>query len=80
MPIWAAALSSSGSRVLSGPISQSSYSGSPRTNAKNIDDDQLITLREIATSWFKADENKIAQALKDGILTEVQNDNENKNQ
>jgi hypothetical protein len=38
----------------------------------------LRTLREIVASWFSADEKKIAQALKDGILIEVQNDEENK--
>ena len=30
-----------------------------------------MTLREIMASWFAADDRKIAQALKDGLLVEV---------
>ena len=52
--------------------------GFAKNERENIDGDQLKTLREIATSWFVADEAKIAKALKDGILIEVQDDSKNK--
>ena len=35
-------------------------------------------LREIVASWFAADEVKIAHALKDGLLIEVQDGKEGK--
>jgi hypothetical protein len=54
--------------------------GFAKNERENIDDDQLKTLREIVTLWFAADEKKIARALQDGILIEVQNGNENKNE
>jgi hypothetical protein len=47
--------------------------GFAKNERENIDDDQLKDLREIAASWFAADEKTIAQALKDGSLLEVQN-------
>lgn len=37
----------------------------------NIDDNQLATLREIATMWLAADDAKMARAISDGILIEV---------
>jgi hypothetical protein len=51
--------------------------GFAKNERENIDDDQLKDLREIIASWFAADEKKIAQALKDGILLEVQNGSKN---
>jgi hypothetical protein len=45
--------------------------GFAKNERENIDDDQLKTLREIVASWFAADETKIAQALKEGLLIEV---------
>jgi hypothetical protein len=52
--------------------------GFAKNERDNIDDDQLITLREIVASWFAADDKKIAQAMKDGLLTEVNHGNESK--
>jgi hypothetical protein len=52
--------------------------GFAKNERENIDDGQLKTLREIVASWFAADEKKIAQALKDGTLIEVQHGNQNK--
>jgi hypothetical protein len=52
--------------------------GFAKNERENIDDDQLKTLREIVASWFAADENKIARALVDGILIEVQHGSEGK--
>jgi hypothetical protein len=45
--------------------------GFAKNERDNIDDKQLTTLREIVASWFAADDKKIAQALKDGLLIEV---------
>lgn len=45
--------------------------GFAKNERDNIDDDQLKTLREIVASWFAADEKKIADAVKDGLLMEV---------
>jgi hypothetical protein len=52
--------------------------GFAKNERENIDNDQLKTLRDIVASWFAADETKIAQALNDGILVEVQHGNKNK--
>jgi hypothetical protein len=53
--------------------------GFAKNERDNIDDKQLATLREIVASWFAADDDKIARALRDGNLSEVEDDNENKN-
>jgi hypothetical protein len=42
----------------------------------NIDPDELLSLREIAESWLAADEGKIALAVRDGALQEVDDDDE----
>jgi hypothetical protein len=52
--------------------------GFAKNERDNIDDKQLMTLREIVASWFAADNKKITQALKDGLLIEVKHGNENK--
>jgi hypothetical protein len=54
--------------------------GFAKNERDNIDDKQLTTLREIVASWFAADDKKIAQALKDGLLIEVKHGQEDKNQ
>ena len=53
--------------------------GFAKNERDNIDDKQLTTLREIVTYWFAADDTKIAQALKDGLLIEVKHGKESKN-
>ena len=45
--------------------------GFAKNERDNIEDKQLTTLREIVALWFAADDKKIAQALKDGLLIEV---------
>ena len=45
--------------------------GFAKNERENIDDEQLRTLRDIIAFWFAADEAKITQALKDGLLIEV---------
>lgn len=52
--------------------------GFAKNERENIDDKQLTTLREIVASWFAADDKKIAQALKDGLLIEVKHGKESK--
>ncbi len=52
--------------------------GFAKNERDNIDDKQLTTLREIVASWFAADDKKIAQTLKDGLLIEVKYGEENK--
>jgi hypothetical protein len=54
--------------------------GFAKNERENIDDQQLTTLREIVASWFAADDKKIAQALRDGLLIEVKHGKENKNE
>jgi hypothetical protein len=54
--------------------------GFAKNERDNIDDKQLMTLREIVASWFAADDRKIAQALKDGLLIEVKHGQESKNE
>ena len=41
----------------------------------NIEQAELMTLREIVASFLNADDKTIAQALKDGTLIEVQSGN-----
>jgi hypothetical protein len=52
--------------------------GFAKNERENIEDAELKTLREIAWSFLKANDEQIAQALKDGTLIEVQHGNENK--
>ena len=52
--------------------------GFAKNERENIDGHLLKTLREIVAIWFAADEERIAQALADGILIEIHHGNENK--
>jgi len=49
-----------------------------KNERENIDEAEMMTLREIVASFLDAAEEKIAQALKDGALIEVQHGSENK--
>ena len=49
-----------------------------KNERENIDPDELLTLREIGATWLAADARRIAQALEEGILQEV-TDDEQKN-
>jgi len=42
----------------------------------NIDPDELLTLREIGAAWLAADAQRIADAIEQGILQEVVNDDQ----
>jgi hypothetical protein len=43
---------------------------------ENIDADELLTLREIGTAWLAADAGRIERAIKEGVLQEVTDDDE----
>jgi hypothetical protein len=45
--------------------------GFAKRERENIDPDELVTLRELAAAWLRADPKAIAQALNDGALKEV---------
>jgi hypothetical protein len=49
-------------------------SGFAKNEADNIDQRQLLNLRRIADGWSAADEVTITQALSDGALQEVDDD------
>jgi hypothetical protein len=48
--------------------------GFAKSDLDNIDADQLATLRATARLWLTTDPGKIGRAVKDGELTEVQDD------
>jgi hypothetical protein len=50
--------------------------GFAKNERENIDDVELATLRQIAGSFLNASDQKIEQALKDGILIEVRHGSE----
>jgi hypothetical protein len=54
--------------------------GFAKSELDNIDHDQLATLREAAALWLTANAQKIEHAIKDGLLIEVRDDNEEENQ
>jgi len=51
--------------------------GFAKSEQENIDPAELLTLREIAAGWLAADDGQIARAMKDEVLEEVKNDEEN---
>jgi hypothetical protein len=50
--------------------------GFAKSGLDSIDDDQLATLREIASMWLEANAKKIERAIKDGVLIEVRDADE----
>ena len=50
--------------------------GFAKNERENIKDDELATLREIATVWLEADEDRLARAIEEGALQEVPYDKE----
>ena len=45
-----------------------------KNERENIDPDELLTLQEIGATWLAADARRIAEALEEGILQEVTDD------
>jgi hypothetical protein len=48
-----------------------------KNERENIDPDELLAFREIGAAWLEADARRLAQALEDGRLQEVTNDEDN---
>lgn len=48
--------------------------GFAKRERENIDPDELLTLREIGAAWLTADERHIGQAIEEGLLQEVGDD------
>ena len=52
--------------------------GFPKNERENIDPDELKELRILGRGWLNASPEKIAEAIKDGGLTEIKSDNKKK--
>lgn len=50
--------------------------GFAKRERENIKDDELLTLREIGAAWLVAGEEQLALAIKEGILQEVTDDDD----
>ena len=48
--------------------------GFAKRERENIDEDELLTLREIGAAWLAADSGRIAEAIEEGALQEVIDD------
>ena len=53
--------------------------GFAKSERDNVQDDELETARDIARAWLKADATQLARALADGVLEEVEYNDEEKN-
>ncbi|MCK9377450.1 MAG: type II toxin-antitoxin system RelE/ParE family toxin [Syntrophobacterales bacterium] len=45
--------------------------GFAKNERENIGDDELATLREIATAWLEANDERLEHAIREGILQEA---------
>ena len=52
--------------------------GFAKNERENIDNDELLSLREIAQNWFAADASRIQTELELGNLQEIDHDEESK--
>jgi hypothetical protein len=50
--------------------------GFAKSERDNVDDDELLTLRDIAKGWFAADARALAKAMAEGLIQEVTYDEE----
>ena len=50
--------------------------GFAKSERENIDDDELATLRDIAKGWLQASAGALARAVADGLIQEVEHDEE----
>ncbi len=48
--------------------------GFAKSERENIDKDELATLQDIAAGWLTANDAKLARAIADGFVQEVDND------
>jgi hypothetical protein len=44
----------------------------------NIDEDELVTLREIGSTWLEAKTEQLESSIKEGLLKEIIDDNKNR--
>jgi hypothetical protein len=47
-----------------------------QSERENVEDDELATLRDIARGWLEADATALARAVADGLIREVDYDEE----
>ena len=52
--------------------------GIAKSERDNIDEDELVTLREIGSAWLEAKTEQLENAIKEGLLKEVNDDNKNR--
>lgn len=52
--------------------------GFAKSERANIEDDELATARDIAKGWLEASQAQIAEAIENGLIQEVQDDDEEK--
>ena len=45
--------------------------GFAKSECENIDSDELISLKELASAWIKASDQEISHSLSNGLLKEV---------
>lgn len=45
--------------------------GFAKNERENIEDDELMSLKELASAWLKAEDHEINQSLSNGLLKEV---------
>jgi hypothetical protein len=50
--------------------------GFAKNEQDNVDDGELASLRDIARGWLAADARGLAQALEDGLIQEIEYDDE----
>jgi hypothetical protein len=50
--------------------------GFAKSERENVEDDELATLRDIAKGWLEADATALARAVADGLIREVDYDEE----
>lgn len=52
--------------------------GIAKNERDNIDEDELVTLREIGSTWLEAKTEQLELAIKEGLLKEINDDNKNR--
>jgi hypothetical protein len=50
--------------------------GFAKSERESVDDDELETARDIARGWLEASASQVARALADGLIQEVDHDDE----
>ncbi len=53
------------------------FYGFAKSERDNVDDDELETARDVARGWLEANTSKIARAIAEGLIQEIDHDNGN---